>query len=157
MLRTTDNHDPGRPGPLLADIPSIPWADLGEGARFKLLRYSEVTGDWVLFVQLAPGTKFGRHRHISPAEFYITKGELVFEQGSAKAGTYGYEVYGEIHEEAAGVSETEFLYFGHGPVTFIDENDQVQFVVDLDFYRRAWKGDLTDGVVDEEASRMAAE
>ena len=141
-------HDPGVRGAMLADINRIEWKPLGEGVQFKLLRTCDVTGDWVLYVQLAPGTKFGRHQHITPAEFFITKGELVFEGGSATAGVYGYEQVGEIHEEAAGATETEFLYFGHGPVSFIDQKNQVQFVAGIEFYKDAWKGQVPANIVE---------
>lgn len=149
MYRTTENHDPGVRGAMLADINNIDWVTLGEGVKFKLLRYCQVTGDWVLYVQLQPRVKFGRHKHITPAEFFITKGELVFERGSAKAGVYGYEEIGEIHEEAGGTEVTEFLYMGHGPVSFIDQNDQLLFITDLQFYKDAWEGKMAANIVDE--------
>lgn len=41
-------HDPGVQGGMLADINKIDWVELGEGVKFKLLRYCDVTGDWVL-------------------------------------------------------------------------------------------------------------
>jgi hypothetical protein len=148
------NHNPGKRGSALADINTIPWVSLGEGVKFKLLRYCEVTGDWVLYVQLQPGIKFGRHKHITPAEFFITKGELVFEGGAARAGVYGYEQIGEIHEEACGAEETEFLYTGHGPVAFIDKDDQLLFLTDLEFYKNAAAGALAHNIMDikEEAA-----
>ena len=73
-------HEPGVRGAMLADINQIDWVPLGEGVKFKLLRYCDVTGDWVLYVQLQPHVKFGRHKHITPAEFFIMKGELLFER-----------------------------------------------------------------------------
>ena len=144
-------HDPGVQGGMLADINKIDWVELGEGVKFKLLRYCDVTGDWVLYVQLQPGVKFGRHQHISPAEFFVTKGLLTFETGEAGPGVYGYESIGEIHEEAAGLEVTEFIYFGHGPVSFIDTDDQVQFIADLAFYKNAWEGNLPNDIVDNAA------
>jgi anti-sigma factor ChrR (cupin superfamily) len=145
----SDDHDPGIRGAMLADVNTIAWRALGDGVKFKLLRYCDVTGDWVLYVQLQPGVKFGRHQHITPAEFFITKGELLFERGSAKAGVYGYEEIGEIHEEAAGGTETEFLYFGHGPVSFLDADGKVQFIAGLEFYKRAWKGEVAESLVEK--------
>ena len=143
-----ESHDPGVRGAMLVDVNRIEWRELGPGVKFKLLRYCDVTGDWVLYVQLQPGVRFGRHQHITPAEFFILKGELLFERGSATAGVYGYEEIGEIHEEAAGGSETEFLYFGHGPVSFIDADDKVQFVAGLEFYKRAWQGDVPASILE---------
>ena len=144
----TENHDPGVRGAMLADINKIDWVSLGEGVKFKLLRYCEVTGDWVLYVQLQPGVKFARHKHITPAEFFITKGTLKFERGEASAGVYGYEEIGEIHEEAGGDEITEFLYFGHGPVSYLDENDKTTFIGDLEFFKSAWEGKLPENIVD---------
>ncbi len=85
MYRTASaDHDPGARGAMLADINQLDWVELAPGVKFKLLRYCDVTGDWVLYVQLQPGVKFGRHKHITPAEFFITKGELRVERGSAR-------------------------------------------------------------------------
>ena len=152
MVRNISNiHDPGLNGGMLADINKIDWVELGEGVKFKLLRYCDVTGNWVLYVQLQPGVKFGRHQHISPAEFFVTKGLLTFETGEAGPGVYGYESIGEIHEEAAGLEVTEFIYFGHGPVSFIDKDDKVQFIADLAFYKNAWEGNLPNDIVDHAA------
>ena len=92
--------------------------------------------------------KFGRHQHISPAEFFVTKGLLTFETGEAGPGVYGYESIGEIHEEAAGLEVTEFIYFGHVPVSFIVKDGQVQFIADLAFYKKAWEGNLSNDIID---------
>ena len=151
MVRNISNiHDQGLNGGMLADINKIDWVELGEGVKFKLLRYCDVTGNWVLYVQLQPGVKFGRHQHFSPAEF-LTKGLLTFETGEAGPGVYGYESIGEIHEEAAGLEVTEFIYFGHGPVSFIDKDDKVQFIADLALYKNAWEGNLPNDIVDHAA------
>lgn len=153
MYRSANkDHDPGVRGGMLADINQIEWASLGEGVKFKLLRYCEVTGDWVLYVQLQPGVKFGRHKHITPAEFFITRGTLTFERGSAGQGVYGFEEIGEIHEEASGEEVTEFLYMGHGPVSFIDKDDKLLFIADLEFYKQAWEGNLPENIIDNNQS-----
>jgi len=142
-------HDPSVRGAMLADINQIDWVSLGEGVKFKLLRYCQVTGDWVLYVQLQPGVKFARHKHITPAEFFITKGVLKFERGEAGAGVYGYEEIGEIHEEASGEGEvTEFLYIGHGPVSYIDKEDNLQFIGDGEFFKQAWEGKVPKNIVE---------
>ena len=97
---------------------------------------------------LQPGVKFARHKHITPAEFFITKGVLKFERGEAGAGVYGYEEIGEIHEEAGGDEVTEFLYIGHGPVSYLDENDNTLFIGDLAFFKSAWEGEVPENIVD---------
>ena len=66
---------------MLADINKIDWIELGEGVNFKLIRYCDVTGDQVLYVQLQPGVKFGLNQYVSPVEIFVTKGLLTFETG----------------------------------------------------------------------------
>lgn len=156
MRALTENHNPGVTGAMFADINKIDYVSLGEGVRFKLLRFCKVTGDWVLYVEMQPGVKFGRHKHISPAEFFVLKGHLKFEGGSARAGVYAYEEIGEIHEEACGEEVTEFLYFGHGPVAFIDQDDKLLFIADLEFYNDAWNGNLPENIIDDAANKDAA-
>lgn len=144
---TSGPHDPTVRGAMLADTNTIPWVELAEGVKFQLLRYCDVTGDWVLYVQLQPGVRFTRHQHITPAEFFITKGVLEFEGGAASAGVYGYEQIGEIHEEAGGDVVTEFLYIGHGPVSYIDADDNLLFIADGEFFKQAWEGRVPRNVV----------
>jgi len=43
---------------------------------------------------------------------------------------------------------TEFIYFGHGPVSFIDKDYQVQFIADLVFYEKAWENNPPNDIVD---------
>ena len=78
-------------GDILANINSMEWLDVGGGTSFKVLRACAKTGGWALYVKMTLGATFQPHRHQGTGEFFITKGELLYDVGSAAVGTYGFE------------------------------------------------------------------
>ncbi len=141
----------GIDGPVLAAIASRPWIALGDGIDIKVLRYSRVTGEWALYVRMQPGSKIIPHKHLSAGEFFVTKGELIYDVGSAPAGTYGYESLGEIHSEARADRETEYLFLGRGAVAYPGADGRIDFVLDVDFLR-----DLVSGAGKPSVTEKAA-
>ncbi len=140
MASSTEGHDPAKRGGLLADTRGLPWHSLGEGIAFQLLRYCDVTGQWALYVRMAPGSRILTHRHLSSGEFFVTRGELIYDAGSAPAGVYGYEALGEVHSEARAEVETEYLFLGHGAVAFTGEDDKIDFILDAAFLKNLAEG-----------------
>ena len=45
------SHDPGKLGDIIINLKDAESYELGTGTQIKLLRYSEETGDWVLWVR----------------------------------------------------------------------------------------------------------
>lgn len=119
-------------GDVLANIHSLPWLDVGGGTRFKVLRACRVTGDWALYVHMQPGASFQPHRHQGKGEFFITRGELLYEVGRAPAGTYGFEPIFSEHFEARCEVETEMLFLGSGAVTYLKDDKSVDYVFDAE-------------------------
>ncbi len=146
MSGSAVEHMPGKEGAVLANTNTLPWHQLGDGIEFQLLRYSKITGEWSLFVRMQPGTKLLPHIHLSAGEFFVTKGELKYDAGSAPAGVYGYESLGEVHNEARADELTEFLFLGRGPVAYPDEQGQVQFILDWEFLKRITEGESLEQV-----------
>ena len=54
----TIEHDAGKTGDLIVNIADARAHELGQGTTIRLLRYSEETGDWVLWVEMQPGATF---------------------------------------------------------------------------------------------------
>ncbi len=119
-------------GDILANIHTLPWLDVGGGTRFKVLRACRTTGEWALFVNMAPGAAFQPHRHQGPGQFFITKGELLYEVGSAPAGTYGYEPVFAEHYHARCEVETELLFLGSGAVAYFKDDKSIDYVFDAE-------------------------
>ena len=119
-------------GDILANIHAMPWLEVGGGTRFKVLRACRITGDWALFVNMEPGAAFQPHRHQGPGQFFITKGELLYEVGSAPEGTYGFEPVFAEHAQARCEVETEMLFLGSGAVVYYKEDGSVDYVFDAE-------------------------
>ena len=139
--------DPLRLGDVVVRVGEKEWYDLGGGTRFKLLRCNMHSGEWALYVHMAAGASFAPHRHLSNAEYYVTRGELLYDVGSAPEGTYGYEPIGSVHTQARCEVDTEMLFIGRGAVAFTGEEGEVRFILDNEFLHG-----ITAGQVDADIS-----
>jgi hypothetical protein len=120
-------------GDILANIHEMDWLDVGGGTRFKVLRACRKTGDWALYVNMQPGARFQAHRHQGTGEFFVTRGELIYDVGRAPEGTYGFEPIFAEHFDAHCKVETEMLFLGRGAVTYFkDDNQTVDYVFDAE-------------------------
>lgn len=148
----TIQHDPGKQGDLIVNIADCHPHELGQGTTVRLLRYSAETGDWVLWVEMQPGATFAPHWHLGHGQYFVVKGELIYDVGSAPAGTYGYEPITSRHSEARCEQPTEYLFMGHGAVAFTDDAGEVRFILNHEFLR-----DLDLGVQKADVSNEGAE
>lgn len=128
-------HDPAKTGDLIVNLKDTAFVELGAGTRIKLLRFSEETGDWVIWVSMEPGATFAPHWHLGHGQYFVTKGELLYDVGSAPEGTYGYEPIGSRHNEARCEVHTEYLFMGHGAVAFTDDAGDIRFILNHEFLR----------------------
>lgn len=127
-------------GDVLADTTKMDWLDVGGGTQFKVLRLCEVTGEWALYVHMDPGARFQAHRHEGTGQFFVTKGELLYDVGRAGVGTYGFEPVFGVHTEARCEVETEMLFLGQGAVTYFDENGNIDYVFNVQSLKSALAG-----------------
>ena len=116
-------------GDVLVDTERVEWVDVGRGSKFKVLRTCESTGKWALYVNMQPGASFQAHRHEGYGEFFITKGELIYDVGKAPKGTYGYEPIFAEHFEARCEVETEMLFLGQGAVSYFKEDGSLDYIM----------------------------
>lgn len=145
----TIEHDAGKAGDLIVNIADARAHELGQGTTIRLLRYSEETGDWVLWVEMQPGATFAPHWHLGHGQYFVTKGELLYDVGSAPAGTYGYEPIGSRHNEARCEQVTEYLFIGHGAVAFTGPDGDVRFILNHEFLRDLAQGALVSDISNE--------
>ena len=134
--------DPLRQGDVVVRIEDKAWHELGGGTRFKLLRCNKYSGEWALYVHMAAGASFAPHRHLSNSEYYVTRGELLYDAGSAPEGTYGYEPVGSVHTQARCEVDTEMLFIGRGAVVFTGEAGEPRFILDNEFLHGITAGNI---------------
>ena len=151
----TTKHNAGKQGDLIVNIADCQEVSLGTGTTIRLLRYSEETGDWVLWVRMQPGATFAPHWHLGHGQYFVTKGELIYDVGSAPSGTYGYEPIGSRHSEARCETETEYLFLGHGAVAFTSDEGEIRFVLNHEFLRDVANGQVTSNVSKDDMGQAA--
>ena len=88
------------------------------------------------------GARFAPHRHLSNSEYYVTRGELLYDVGSAPEGTYGYEPVGSVHTQARCEVDTEMLFIGRGAVVFTGEASAPRFILDNEFLHGITAGNI---------------
>ena len=129
-------------GDIIKNTNKMDWIEVGGGSRFKVLRACLKTGDWTLYVQMDPGAAFQANRHQGSGEFFITKGELIYDIGRAPAGTYGFEpVYAE-HFDAKCEVLTEMYFSGRGSVTYFDKDKNIDWIMDSEWLHKLALGEV---------------
>ncbi len=117
------------------DLTWIPFPNV-PGIDMKLFRVSSETGVWTALFRCAEGSGFPRHRHLGAGEYLMISGKMEVRGGveaggiTAVAGDYGYEPTGMIHDFTNFVEDTVFLFTNHGPVQFIDDDDNTLAILD---------------------------
>jgi anti-sigma factor ChrR (cupin superfamily) len=134
-------------GDILANTHEMEWLDVGGGSYFKVLRLCEKTGQWTLYVRMEPGARFQPHRHEGWGQFFIMKGELIYDAGSAPAGTYGFEPIFAVHHDAKCEVETEMLFMGEGAVTYFMPEGDIDYVLNAQTLKA-----LTEGAAELDVS-----
>ncbi|TXL70740.1 acetylacetone-cleaving protein [Vineibacter terrae] len=118
-----------------------PWLQFSPGIEFKVLRATQETGHWTVMFKCAKGSSFARHEHLGAGEYYLISGKLEIRGGVEKGGItafpgdYGYEPNSIIHDQTEFPEESVLYFTNHGPIRFIDDNDNTLMVLD-------WQGVL---------------
>ncbi len=115
---------------LLFSPEDLPWHSLGDGAYYRLLRYSDETGHFSIILRLDKGGCFAGHYHLGAGEFLMLKGELNYADSVAKAGDWGYEPLGAVHADTNVTMDTELLFIGYGPIAFTDDDGNIVKILD---------------------------
>jgi anti-sigma factor ChrR (cupin superfamily) len=120
------------------NVAAMPWIPhpVIPGTHFKVLRTSGETGVWTVLFKNARGSSVPRHEHLGAGEYLIlsVKAEVRggVEKGgiTASAGDYGYEPSGVIHDCTYFPEDTVYFFTNHGPIKFIDDDNNILAVVD---------------------------
>jgi len=143
-----DSRRNARLGEIYVNASSQPWLCSRPGEEFKVLRVSPETGVWTLLLKYAAGTSVPRHEHLEAAEYYLISGSMDIRGGaerggvSAKAGDYGYEAKGTIHDDTNFPEESIVYFTSYGALRFMDDDDQTLSVFDYKGVLEAAKGEF---------------
>ena len=116
---------------------AMPWLQFGAGIDFKVLRTSQETGAWTVLFRCAKGSSFNPHRHLGGGEYLMLKGTMEVRGGkekggiTAKAGDYGYEPNGVLHDETNFTEDSELYFTNYGAIQFLTDELEPDFVLDF--------------------------
>lgn len=117
---------------------ALPWIPdpYSKGIYLKVLRTSPETGAWTVLFKCEKGSAFARHQHLGAGEYFMISGKGEVRGGvqnggiTAYPGDYGYEPSGVIHDSTCFPEDSVFLFTNHGPIKFIDDDDNTLLVLD---------------------------
>jgi len=124
----------------------LPWRALFPGVDFKLLRVSAENGAFTLLLRTLAGASLPRHRHLGAGEYYMVSGRMLVRGGkerggiTALAGDWGYEPLSMIHDSTEFPEASELLFTNHGPIQFLDDNDNTVAILDWQEVQRLASG-----------------
>ncbi|WP_108812144.1 cupin domain-containing protein [Sphingorhabdus sp. Alg231-15] len=121
---------------LIVDPETQTWTPFSEGIDLKLLNASSETGRWTIMLRCQAGSSFAKHQHFGAGEYYVIKGHMEYRTDVAKTGYYGYEPLGAVHELTEFIDYTELLFTNHGPIAFLDDEDNVIFLLDNSYLEK---------------------
>src|SRR5215467_1946260 len=90
----------------------LPWVDIGEGSKMKVIQVKEREGLWIVENIFQAGYAVQKHRHTGPVWGYTVSGAWKYKEYDYvnRAGSFLYEPAGSIHT-----------------LTCIEDNTQVWF------------------------------
>ena len=114
---------------ILVKTNDLPWVPLAEGIDYRVLRTSPETGTDG-FAARPSRLLFCQTQAFGAGEYFMIKGRMEYRAGCAVAGDYGYEPLDAVHEETKFTEYSELYFTNHGPVVFLDDNDNVTSILD---------------------------
>jgi anti-sigma factor ChrR (cupin superfamily) len=118
------------PEELLLNVNELEWKLMGEGTWGKILRVSTETGAWTVLFKQEAGSVVPPHRHLAPAELYVLEGCIEYRGGVARAGYFGREPMGALHERTSFPEDTIYLFTSYGPLAMLGPDGNVVGVTD---------------------------
>lgn len=105
------------------------WYSLGKMGKVRPLMFDIANGGWVSILKAEGSGTIQRHRHASPVTGYTIDGAWGYREYDwvSRAGSFVYEPPGHIHTLYIDpeVGKMTALFHVHGPLTYLDENDNV--------------------------------
>ena len=119
-----------QPQEVLVNVDDLPWKSMGEGTWGKVLRVCAETGAFTVLFKQEAGSVVPPHKHLAAADFYVLKGCLEYRGGVAKAGHFGREPLGAVHERTSFPEETVYLFTSYGALAMYGPDGNVVGVTD---------------------------
>jgi quercetin dioxygenase-like cupin family protein len=110
----------------------LPWVDIGEGAKLKVLQVKETEGLWIIENIFQAGFEVQTHRHTGPVWGYTVSGGWKYKEYEYvnRAGSFLYEPAGSVHTLQCIEDDTRVWFHMYGANLNLDADGNVESVTD---------------------------
>jgi quercetin dioxygenase-like cupin family protein len=110
----------------------LPWADIGDGSKFRVLQVKEREGLWIVENIFTAGYEVQKHRHTGPVWGYTVSGAWKYKEYDYvnRAGSFLYEPAGSIHTLQCIEDNTQVWFHMYGANLNLDANGNIESVID---------------------------
>src|SRR2546422_4097904 len=110
----------------------LPWADIGDGSKLKVLQVKEREGLWIVQNVFQTGFEVPTHRHTGPVWAYTVSGAWKYKEYGYvnRAGSFLYEPAGSVHTLQCIEDDTLVWFQVYGANLNLDADGNVESITD---------------------------
>lgn len=110
----------------------LPWVDIGEGSKLKVIQVKESEGLWIVENIFQAGYEVQKHRHTGPVYAYTTSGAWRYKEYDDvnRAGSFLYEPANSVHTLQCVEDDTHVWFQIYGANLNLDAEGNVESVLD---------------------------
>jgi len=120
------------PGAVHIGADELPFVDIGDGSKLKVIMVKEAEGLWILENVFQSGYEVQRHKHTGPVYAYTTSGGWKYKEYGYvnRGGSFLYEPAGSIHTLQVVEDDTHVWFQMYGANLNLDHAGEVESVSD---------------------------
>ena len=124
--------DTGAPEALHLGADDLPFVEIGDGNKLKVLHVDEKEGLWIVENIFQAGYEVQKHRHTGPVWGYTTSGAWKYKEYDYvnRAGSFLYEPAGSIHTLTCIEDDTQVWFHMYGVNLNLAADGSIESVAD---------------------------
>jgi len=124
--------DTGAPEALHLGADDLPFVEIGDGNKLKVLHVDEKEGLWIVENIFQAGYEVQRHRHTGPVWGYTTSGAWKYKEYDYvnRAGSFLYEPAGSVHTLTCIEDDTQVWFHMYGVNLNLAADGSIESVAD---------------------------
>ena len=121
-----------RPAAIHIGADDLPWVDIGDGSRLKVLQVKATEGLWIVQNIFQAGYTVPTHRHTGPVWGYTISGAWRYKEYEYvnRAGSFLYEPAGSVHTLECVEDDTNVWFQMYGANLNLDAEGNIESVFD---------------------------
>ena len=121
-----------RPAAVHIGADDLPWVDIGDGSKMKVLQVKATEGLWIVQNIFSAGYTVPTHRHTGPVWGYTISGAWHYKEYEYvnRAGSFLYEPAGSVHTLECIEDDTNVWFQMYGANLNLDADGKIESVFD---------------------------